>query len=381
VAAVAEAPAGIPSRIADPASHSDSAGLRPQWQELNQRVTGGAVFQGYEWHAGQAAALTAGERPLILTLPEGNGLEALAPLKVAHRRMFGRPVSVVEFLGFPRADYCDLLVAPGRQDAVERLLLPILQQEVPWDVLRLGNVPESSPHLAAVRQAFERAGYPMHDQPPAEAPACILTPEAAYAVTRKKSLKRHHNHFAREGELELRHLREAADIDPWLDRFFDQHVARRALTSSPSPFRANGERQAVRTMVAHVAPTGRLLFSVLLFRGCPLAFHLGFLDEGRLLWYVPAFDVAYIRHSPGEVLLKLLLEHAIAHGCREFDFGIGEEPYKYRFANHVRRVHGVEIFRTPALARARRLVSGAKAVVKKSDTLARIARQTIQAFR
>jgi CelD/BcsL family acetyltransferase involved in cellulose biosynthesis len=379
VAAVAEA-AGIPSRIADPASHTDPAGLRPQWQDLNQRVTGGAVFQSYEWHAGQAAALTAGERPLILTLSGGNGLEALAPLKVARRRMFGRLVSVVEFLGFPRADYCDLLVAPGRPDAVERLLRPILRQEVSWDVLRLANVPESSPHLAAVRQAFGRASYPMHDQPAAEAPACILT-ETAHAVTRKKSLKRHHNHFAREGDLELRHLREAADIDPWLDRFFDQHVARRALTSSPSPFRGDAERQAVRTMVAHVAPTGRLLFSVLLFRGSPLAFHLGFLDEGRLLWYVPAFDVAYIRHSPGEVLLKLLLEHAIALGCGEFDFGIGEEPYKYRFANHVRRVHGVEIFRTPALARARRLVADAKAFVKKSDTLARIARQTIQAFR
>jgi CelD/BcsL family acetyltransferase involved in cellulose biosynthesis len=59
---------------------------------------------------------------------------------------------------------------------------------------------------------------------------------------------------------------------------------------------------------------------------------------GSFLWYKPSFQISLARRSPGEVLLRQLLLTAYAEGAATFDFGIGDEPFKYRFASTVPHV-------------------------------------------
>jgi CelD/BcsL family acetyltransferase involved in cellulose biosynthesis len=70
----------------------------------------------------------------------------------------------------------------------------------------------------------------------------------------------------------------------------------------------------------------------------PIAFHFGFCHAGRFLWYKPSFAIDLARRSPGEVLLRHLLLAAAAEGATAFDFGLGNEAFKHRFATHTRRV-------------------------------------------
>jgi CelD/BcsL family acetyltransferase involved in cellulose biosynthesis len=44
------------------------------------------------------------------------------------------------------------------------------------------------------------------------------------------------------------------------------------------------------------------------------------------------------KRSPGEVLLRQLILAAVDEGATTFDFGLGEEPFKARFANRVEQV-------------------------------------------
>ena len=122
-----------------------------------------------------------------------------------------------------------------------------------------------------------------------------------------------------------------------LDRFFDQHKSRRALTGAPSQFHDAAQRDFYVRLIRALAPTGWLRFDVVLFDDAPIAFHLGFEHRGRFLWYKPTFDARLAAKSPGEVLIKLLLDDAIDRGLKEFDFTVGAEPFKLRFAND--RVH------------------------------------------
>ena len=41
----------------------------------------------------------------------------------------------------------------------------------------------------------------------------------------------------------------------------------------------------------------------------------------------------WARYSPGRLLLEHLLESSFEQGLREFDFTIGDEPYKSAFCN------------------------------------------------
>ena len=58
------------------------------------------------------------------------------------------------------------------------------------------------------------------------------------------------------------------------------------------------------------------------------------------LWYKPSFAIDLAQRSPGEVLLRHLLLAALEEGAHTFDFGLGSEPFKFRFAtqaNHVKK--------------------------------------------
>jgi CelD/BcsL family acetyltransferase involved in cellulose biosynthesis len=69
-------------------------------------------------------------------------------------------------------------------------------------------------------------------------------------------------------------------------------------------------------------------YSVLRIGGTPVAWHLGFLDAGRLYYWVPTHDVTWSNYSPG----KLMLAELAALGCRSGWRGIhlltGQHAYK-----------------------------------------------------
>ena len=61
-------------------------------------------------------------------------------------------------------------------------------------------------------------------------------------------------------------------------------------------------------------------------------------DQQRLYYWIPAYDQAFRHHSPGMLLLGFLLEESYKRGDQEFDFLIGGESYKWKFATHARLI-------------------------------------------
>ncbi|MBM3499909.1 MAG: GNAT family N-acetyltransferase, partial [Armatimonadetes bacterium] len=156
--------------------------------------------------------------------------------------------------------------------------------------------------------------------------------------SRKKSLLRHERALARNGCLEVRHLREPDVVRPYLPPFFEQHVARWDATPYPSLFRDPLQRRFYERLVDGAAEAGWLRLACVMWNERPIAFHFGSCYRGSYLWYKPSFDIALTKWSPGEVLLRHLLLAAIDEGAHTFDFGLGDEPFKRRFATHFPQV-------------------------------------------
>ena len=85
----------------------------------------------------------------------------------------------------------------------------------------------------------------------------------------------------------------------------------------------------------------------------PIAFHFGFHYGGRYLWYKPSFDIGLARRSPGEVLLRNLLLAAVEEKAAVFDFGLGDEPFKSRFATKVENVHTWALYTPDAVRKTK----------------------------
>ena len=95
-----------------------------------------------------------------------------------------------------------------------------------------------------------------------------------------------------------------------------------------------------------------------------VAAHLGARWERHCYCWIPSYDPELARFSPGRILLETLLEHSHREGDVEFDFLIGDEPYKWHYTDQARRVG--PLGETPFTLRAGRAVKrGLKTTVQR----------------
>ncbi|GAB4345552.1 MAG: hypothetical protein Kow006_02900 [Gammaproteobacteria bacterium] len=147
------------------------------------------------------------------------------------------------------------------------------------------------------------------------------------------------------GHLSIRNVTSVDEGLALLPDFFEQHIVRWHNTPNPSLFLREETRTFYTELLRQCLPEGSLLFTVVKLDGKPISFHFGF-DYGDVVtWYKPSFDVAWAKYSPGLILVKHLLDYALTHKRSELDFGIGDEKFKQRYTNTVRRNIEIRLYR------------------------------------
>jgi hypothetical protein len=183
----------------------------------------------------------------------------------------------------------------------------------------------------------------------------------------KDQLKRSHRKLQNLGDLAFRHFEIREEAQQHLERFFHQHIVRWAMNGLRSQFLQTEAREFYRALVDEFDLSKELRFGALELNSRPIAYHFGFQNNGTLTWYKPAFDVNYWEHCPGDALLRSLFCYMRDAGLGEFDFSLGDEPFKYRYANHVRQNYTLYVEPGPARigSRVRHIVRKAEDVVRR----------------
>ena len=299
------------------------------WNALVARGETNAINMTWQMHAAWWEANARGT--LLPVVVERHGAPiALAPMFADGGMVFN--ICLLDYLDF---------IGDTRDPAVIEAILSTAREAVPGFVgFRFYFIPEHSPTSKRLQTVALRLGLQCVEEGALQCPAMDIVgrSEAALRATRKQSLMRHERALTREGAIQVRHYRAADDIFPQLPAFFDQHVARRAVTDHPSAFEQSSERHFYERMTVLAGAAGWLRFTRLDWRDRAIAFHYGFSYGGRYLFGVPSFDIDLARYGVGEVLLRHVLLEAIAEGAAVFDFGIGDEAYKHRFATRVPRL-------------------------------------------
>ncbi len=320
--------------------------LRARWEALLTDAHGASIFQTFEWHEAWWESFGAGhELQLLLVSDRDDRLLAIAPMMLLRQRRLGFEQRQLMLIGTCNhaSDYADLIVARGNS-AARRLLLDAIAADRGWSTLELRNLPAGSP-TAAILGECKGLPAPLL-QFAAEAPALRFGDRSAdRQAVNKKSLRRHLNGFAREGAVTLQPLDDIEAIEQHLDAFFDQHRQRWADTATPSLFADPDQQAFYRSLARRLAGSGRLRFDAVCWQQRVIAYHFGFECNGVFIWYKPSFDPSLQQRSPGEVLIKLLLDDALVRGLDEFDFTVGSEAFKFRFANVIRQVQRLRVQR------------------------------------
>jgi CelD/BcsL family acetyltransferase involved in cellulose biosynthesis len=295
-----------------------------RWNHLLSRGPTDSVNLTWQWQRNWWNHFGRGELLLVTVERDGEPL-CIAPLFTEHGMVFNIcPEDQLDFVG-----------NGAEAEVIEAVLRTVCQNVTNFEGMKLYFFSETCPTSRHLESAAEQLGLTCVRENCLGAPRLDIAahPDFAARCTRKKSLIRHENYFRRTGTLRISHCRYADEISPQLDEFFSQHVARRSTTVSPSIFVESTQRDYYRDIVAKIGPTGWLRFTRIEWNGRAIAFHLGLSYRGRFLFGIPSFDIELQQYSPGEVLLRHVLLAAIDEGATVFDFGPGEEPYKYRFAD------------------------------------------------
>lgn len=336
MAAVLAGGQGAPVRATRLADWRGRPGLEAEWQSLLERADG-SVFQSLPWQLAWWQAFGAG-REQVAVIAECDGrLVGAAPFMVVPGSG-GRELWFIGAANFA-SDYCDLVVDPAHPEAVDALLACALASAAPLARIAFSQLPAHSPNRARILEFLARRGYRVRTGTDQLAPARRFGDAAAdRQAANKTSLKRHTRRLQQAGNVTFIRASDEAVVLRHLDDFFELHVARWAGTGTQSQFLDPAQRGFYRALARRLAPTGMLRFDAVLLDGRMVAGHFGFQHRRRFTWYKPAFDAGLAAQAPGEVLLKRLLEQAIEDGLEEFDFTVGAEAYKFRFANRVREV-------------------------------------------
>jgi CelD/BcsL family acetyltransferase involved in cellulose biosynthesis len=317
----------------------DVPDLEAAWTALLHRSPGHSVFQTFAWNVCWWSAFRGSHELFVILAYAGPDLVGIAPMMISREKgPMGGVRSHVRFIGSinDASDYCDFITDPDVPLALHALLEEMSVSSKGFHRIDLSNFPSHSPNRARILEYFRSQNARFTVEFQADAPVRILGDnQADLKAANKSSLRRHTNLFARSGELSFHQCRSEGEIQGYLDLFFEQHKSRRAQTDSRSQFLDPAQQVFYRELVRGAFRHGWLRFDVVLFNGAPLAFHFGFEYQRRFIWYKPTFDVQFASRSPGEVLIKFLLDDAIRKGLEEFDFTVGSEAFKYRFANRV----------------------------------------------
>jgi CelD/BcsL family acetyltransferase involved in cellulose biosynthesis len=324
--------------------------LQAAWNDLVNRSPVSSVFQAFSWHLCWWRAFGGPYEPFVILAYADSQLIGIAPMMVTRRRgAMGRVQRELHFIGSINhaSDYCDFITDPDVPEALDALLEELCASSEEFHRIDLSHFPSHSPNQAQTLEYFKSRGMRTSFEVQAEALTRILGDgQADLKAANKSSLKRHTGFFQKSGDLRFHQCASEAEILGYLEQFFEQHRARWMRTDSPSQFLDPAQQAFYRELVREIFPKGWLRFDVVLFNETPLAFHFGFEYRRRFIWYKPTFDVQFASRSPGEVLIKFLLEDAIKKKLEEFDFTIGAESFKYRFANRTRYINRLIVFRS-----------------------------------
>ena len=302
------------------------------WNQLLSQGSSNVIFMTWQWQKAWWDCFGRGKL-LIMVAEQNEKPVAIAPL-------FSED-GMVYFIGSGGSDYLDFIGNVPVDDILENLLLLTIQHVPDFVGFLFYHVLQNSQTTNKLQEVAKQQEWKYFDEGSLPSPMLDIKsfPEKAVEAISKKSLLRHEKWFFNNGGIDVKHFCKSSDILPYINHFFEQHIARWKLTPFPSLFNDDLQKLFYKKLCYLFSETDWLRFTIIVWNGKAIAFHFGFHFNQSFLWYKPSFDIELSKRSPGEVLLRQLLLKAVEEDATTFDFGLGDEEFKKRFATNTRAVH------------------------------------------
>lgn len=306
----------------------------PVWRAL-EREADGCLYNTFDWLSAWQKHVGApvGVHPLIIVGSREGRPDLLLPLGVRRRG----PLTIARVLGDCHGNQNTGLTRRGVRRPDGRTLCDMLTEaarKARIDVLDLR-------HLSA-GGVFDGRAVP----PVAPSPSPIFNLplqsdfDALFRARRgkdaRKKLRSKERKLAESGAIAVVTATDEATARALLDTLIRQRSDRAAATGIPTAFDDPAVRAFLTDRLVRATLAGDTAFTIhaLEVGGIVRATYVGGLRDGRYYAYSNSIaDDELSSLSPGDILLKHLIERMCDAGATCFDFGLGAERYKVAWAD------------------------------------------------
>lgn len=332
---------------------SGLAALATEWDDLLRASAADTIFLTPEWtlawldayaRASDLRALAVRRRGRLI----GLALLAVRPAatgEVPARRVLGFAAGASE-----DSDYLDLIAAPGEEATVGAAVMETCQNTAErFDLLRLNDIPATSPSLPAVRAWLDEHGW-FHD---VETVSCsyvaLPTNWEDYLKMLKPRMRTKVRKLLREidqrDDARFDLCRDEADLPACLESLYALHGQRWQLAAQDGIFVDSDKRRFYETMSQRFLARGWLRFYSLSIGGRYVAHQFCFERDGVLSLLQEGFDPDWFRAGVGNTLRALVFRDAVERGVAVYDFLAGATAHKLSWGAGIK--HSVHLTAAP----------------------------------
>jgi CelD/BcsL family acetyltransferase involved in cellulose biosynthesis len=317
------------------------------WERLRTAAPTESLFLTPEWLQAWNRHLGSGH-PLLFAVVDGDEVVSLAPIG----RTWVGGLAVLRPLGLGVTDYFDLLLppdAPVRRTALETLADALVGRGAAWDALDLRGVPAESPTVQDLTAAAESHGMRHAVVPGYSRPAIVLEgtwdefldgQPGRFRYNLRSRMRR----LEGQGSVRFRTVTRESEVRWALVALAELHARRWHGQHTSTIFSSSSAaRRFYADACIQYADRGMLDLTLLEVDGRPVAGSLGFVDRDTFYYYLPAWEPSLAPLAPSSLLLAHLVERAYERGLKRFDFMLGDEPYKARWANEERQTVNIVV--------------------------------------
>lgn len=310
------------------------AAIEPAWQRL--AMSRGNLFIGPDWaHAATSELIVAGV--CVAVARDERGTVGVMPLagRIGRR---GR----LRFMGSEVGDRFEPACDPACEAEFCQSVAAALEEQSPGTMLVFDHVEAD----AFWWRHFETRGkHGLSAISQRESSELYIDLNgldwAGYLATRSKSFRKRiayiERALGRDHRVAFRETDSADSLSRDLNLFFELHD-RRWQERGGSSLVSEHKRAFLRSLAARLLEKGQLRLRFLEVDGKAVAALFAWRFGDRYCYYQGGFDPAWAKQSVGMLIVADTVRSAIAEGASEFDFLLGEESYKHRFATDSRTV-------------------------------------------
>ncbi len=319
------------------------------WDSLVACGNTDTPFQNRYWLQSWLRTVGANEKPFFIKLTDGELIVGIVPLVIAASSVGPLKFRMLQFAGQPHADYGDFLLGENKTACLQALLAFILDHAHLWDVAAFEHLCETSPNLVAFREVLQAAAVP-HDVAAHGVLPYVEIGSSFDDYWRGRSRKMRQEIASKGRRLEqLGNVTfkryQSCEAPQYLASFsamLKAGYSSKDRLDSDETFEQ--EQRFVAALMEDEKFASHIHFASLNLDGTPVAYHFGFVDNRAYYGYKTCYSPQYARCSPGMLMIKELMLECERSGIGTIDFLLGNESYKYHWADAERKSFNIRVF-------------------------------------